>query len=287
MFFNRNKMSKLPVIEWSWRDGGVWAGVWWCDDVSNPDADKPPYNTLKSSGVLLHLRFWCVATDEFLLLSKLLIEAAERRSCDNPNRRFSCDVMPIKRLSCNDDINFESWCPLCCKLPCAKAWSSSKPCCRPNRPPTKFGRSSSMSFVCDAALAAAAAEKFNCRLKMAGKILNCCCDVPSVDGLSELNAPIFWPEVDVGMLVLLFKPDPQLPPATQFDLKSNLPLQAIDCCWLSDKLNGLSSDAKKSVGKYSLELCWNWWSKRKTNDCSKRRDFIKFHFGNTIFLLLK
>lgn len=235
-------------MEWSWRDGGVWAGVWWCDASPKPDADKPPYNALKSSGVLLHLRLWCVAIDEFLLLSKLLIEAAERRSCDNPKRRFSCDVMPIRRLSCSDDINFESWCPLCCKLPCANAWSSSRPCCRPNNPPTKFGRSSSMSFVC----CALAAEKFNCRLKIAGKMLNCCCaDVPSVDGLNELMQK-FWPEVvDIG---LVFEPVPQLPPAPKFVLKSNLPLQDNDCDWLSDKPNGLSTDASKSVGKNSLML---------------------------------
>lgn len=245
-------MCDLPVMEWSSREGGVWAGVWWCDDASpKPDADRPPYKALKSSGVLLHFRLWCVPT-EFLLLSRLLIEAADRRSCDNPKRRFSCDVMPIRRLSCRDDINFESWCPLCCKLPCANAWSSSRPCCRPNRPPTKFGRSSSMSFVCDAL----AALKFNWRLKMAGKMLNCCCccccDVPSVNGLNELLQLIFWPEVDVG---LVFEPVPQLPPATQFVLKSNLPLPANDCAWLlSAKPNGLSSDAKKSAGKYSLKL---------------------------------
>lgn len=233
---------------WSSRDGGVWAGVWWCDDVSpRPDADKPPYKALKSSGVLLHFRFWCVATDEFLLLSKLLIEAAERRSCDNPKRRFSCDVMPIRRLSCNDDINFESWWPLCCKLPCANAWSSSKPCCSPNKPPTKFGLNSSMSFVCDAL----AAEKFNWRLKIAGKMNCCCCccwcNVPSADGLSEL-IQWFWPEVDDGFVF------PQLPPAAQFVLKSNLPLQANEACvWFSTKPNDRSNDAKKSVGKYSLK----------------------------------
>lgn len=120
----------LPVIEWSSRDeGGVCAGVWWwwwCVDVSpSADAVKPPYKALKSSGVLLHFRLWCVPppppppppidVEFLLLLSKMLIVAADRRSCDdNPKRRwFSCVVMPIKQrlLSCKVDISFEwSWC---------------------------------------------------------------------------------------------------------------------------------------------------------------------------------
>lgn len=280
----------LPVIEWSSRDeGGVCAGVWWwwwwCVDVSSPEDVRPPYNALKSSGVLLHFRFWCeppppppppcpIDVEFLLLLSRLLIVAADRRSCDdNPKRRWwfdSCVVMPIKQrlLSCKVDINecFEcSWCeeeelPLwCCKLPCANAWSSSKPCCRPNRPPTKFGRRSSISLLvcCAAAAAAAAAEKFSCRLKMAGKMLNgcwlfcwcwnwCCCwccwvAFPSLFvGLNELIEQIefdCWPVVvDNG---LVFEPLPQLPPATKFTLKSNLPTGsiAIECDWFSAKFD--------------------------------------------------
>lgn len=225
---NKKRNIRLPVIEWSSRDGGVCAGVWWCDDVSpNPT----PYNALKSSGVLLHFRLlWCVPTDEFLLLSKLLIEAADRKSCDNPKRRFSCDAIPIRRLSCNDDINFVSWWPLCCKLPCASAWSSSRPCCSPSRPPTKFGRSSSISFVCAAFATfehdpdAATAAKFNWRLKIAGKILNCCwwCCWCGCCTLVDENA--FVPSVD------------GLPSAKQGSLISNLPL-------LTVKFNVLSNDA--------------------------------------------
>lgn len=214
-----------PVIEWSSRDGGVWAGVWWCDDASpNVDADKPPYNALKSSGVLLHFRlFWC-CSDEFLLFSKLFIEAAARRSWDSPRRRFSCDaVIPIRRFSWKLVINFESWWPLCCILPCVNAWSSNRPCCRPSSPPTKFGRKSSMSLAC----VAFAAEKFSCRLNMAGNILNwAAAAAASFVGLNEFEQYCCWPEVDVGMLVNGFGPVPQLPPATQLVfLKSNLPSQ--------------------------------------------------------------
>lgn len=212
--FSNISINHIPVIEWSNRDGGVWAGVWWCDDASpSVDADKPPYNALKSSGVLLHFRlFWC-CIDEFLLFSRLFIEAA-RKSCDNPKRRFSCDadIEPIRRFSWNDDINFVSWWPLCCILPCVNAWSSNKPCCSPNKPPTKFGRRSSMSLACDVAFAV---EKFNCRLKMAGNILNW--EAVSCVGLNELEHRL-WPEVDAGMLVSRFVPVPQLPPATQLFL---------------------------------------------------------------------
>lgn len=236
----------IPVIVCSFSlDGGVCDGVWWCDEPSpRPDADKPPYNALKSSGVLLHFRFWC--KPEFLpLLSKLLPVMDVRRSCDKPNNRFSCDEMPIKRLSCND-INFVSWWPPCCKLPWANAWSSSKPCCNPNKPPTKFGLNSSISlFVCPLhEPAVVAVVKFNCLLNIAGKILNCC-DVS--DGLDELMLK-FWPPVVEMDVVLL----PPLPPAPQWFLKSNLWPPNRCCFWAGPGL--LSRGAVRSVDRYSLKL---------------------------------
>lgn len=229
-------------------EGGVCDGVWWCPVASSPDADSPPYKALKSSGVLLHFRFWC--RPEFLPLSKLLPATADRRSCESPSNRFSCDEIPINRLSCSD-INFDSWWPPCCRFPCANAWSSSKPCCRPNRPPTKFGRSSSISLpVCPLhEPAAAAAEKFNCLLNIAGKMLNCC---DASDGLDEFMHK-FWPPVaDVGPLLL-----PPLPPAPQWFLKSNL-WPPKSCCFC-DRLRLLSREAVRSVGRYSLKLFAYAW----------------------------
>lgn len=216
----------LPDMEWSINrdDGGVWAGVWWCDDVSpSPDVDSPPYSVLKSSGVLLHFRWWwwCPPTMPFLLLSipdpPILLRpppvpptapprpgplpppppppppTTDRTSCeDKPNRRLSCDEMPINRLSCID-MNFESWLQCWWLLPCDSAWSSSRPCCSPNRPPTRFGRRSSISFDWlhvdeELPLSPLPAPpppmfppdeppgllaKFSCLLNIAGNMLNC------------------------------------------------------------------------------------------------------------------
>lgn len=237
----------IPVIEWSTRrdDGGVWAGVWWCDDVSPmPDAESPPYNALKSSGVLLHFRW----PPPFLLSP---LPTTDDRWwwwswADNPNKRFSCDEMPINRLSWSD-INFES-CPPCWRLPCDKACSSNKPCCSPNNPPTKLGRRSSISFPWPQD---PEAEKFNWRLKMAGKILNCW-----ESGLDELMHR-FWPPppIEFPMLppLLLPPPPPPPPPPTprQLFLKSNLVPKSC-CFWDSVKL--LSNDDVRSVGRYSLKL---------------------------------
>lgn len=269
-----NLFKFIPVIVWSANlDGGVCAGVWWCDEVSpSPAADNPPYNALKSSGVLLHFRFWCDPEDEIfvLLLSKLLIDDADRKSCDNPSSRFSCDVIPIKRLSCND-INLDSWCAECCKLPwAARAWSSNRPCCRPSRPPTKFGRKSSISLLWAFELFAPLphvklplplppdAEKFNWRLKIAGKI-NC-----SADGLLELKHRFCEPVVDAGPLPDILPPPPL--PARQLFLKSNLVLAKNCCLW--DRLRPLSNEAARSVGRYSLKLV----RKRRMN----RRNSITF-----------
>lgn len=204
-------------------DGGVWAGVWWCDDVSpRPDVDSPPYNALKSSGVLLHFRWWWwppEPTRPFLLLSIPETPTlpmpplpppplptpdppppplpppptTDRTSCeDNPSSRLSCAEIPINRLSCID-INFDSWPQCWWWLLCDSACSSSKPCCSPNRPPTRLGRRSSISFdwlhaddelplkPLPAPLPTCPPDdppdglpvKFNCLLNIAGNILNC------------------------------------------------------------------------------------------------------------------
>lgn len=219
---NNYQSYSSPVIVWSLSllDGGVCDGVWWCDASPKPAAVNPPYNALKSSGVLLHFRFWC--SPVFLPtppLSKWLpLATADRKSCDNPNNRFSCDAMPISRLSCSD-MNLASWCPPCCRLPCANAWSSRRPCCSPNRPPTRFGRRSSMSLpVCVPHVPpppADAAVKFNCLLNIAGKILNCCEISVGLDDawfthrlwVMLLRLP---PVADVDVVLL-----PPLPPAAQ------------------------------------------------------------------------
>lgn len=56
-------------------------------------------------------------------------------------------------------------------------WCSSSKPETPNKfpTPTKFGRRSSIMLFCGQAL------KFSCRLKMAGKMLNCWCETSSVD----------------------------------------------------------------------------------------------------------
>lgn len=278
------RVKSIPVIVWSANlDGGVCAGVWWCDEVSPiPAADNPPYNALKSSGVLLHFRFWCDAEDDtfVLLLSKLLIDDADRKSCDNPSNRFSCDVIPIKRLSCND-INLDSWCAECCKLPWARAWSSSRPCCRPSRPPTKFGRRSSISLLWAFELFAPLphvklppplppdAEKFNWRLNMAGK-MNC-----SADGLLELKHKFCEPVVDAGPLPDKLPPPPL--PARQLFLKSNLVLAKNCCLW--DRLRPLSNEAARSVGRYSLKLV-----REATNESTQQYYFSEKKISTTRFM---
>lgn len=158
--------SLSPVIElWSFSlFGGVWAGVWWCV-LSIAD----PYKELKSSGVLLHFR-WIDALAESLPLDKFRFELPAsvtsdefRLSCDSPSSRFSY------RLSWSD-INLLS--ELLCWI---WLWSSMRPCWRPSRPPTRFGLKSSVMllWIMNFCWLQLLAEKFNWRLKIAGKMLNC------------------------------------------------------------------------------------------------------------------
>lgn len=128
---------------------------------------------------------------------------------------------------------------LCCKLPWfTSAWSSSRPCCRPSRPPTKFGLSSSISFCWPHA---DPAEKFNWRLKMAGKMLNCC-----ESGLAGLNPKLDGAPEEVPELPPPPPPFPALPSAPQLDLKSNLPL-----LWYPPT-DDLFTWRVRSDGRYSL-----------------------------------
>lgn len=216
---------QLPVTEWSDNlVGGVWAGVWWCDGLSpSPEFGMFPYKALKSSGVLLHFRW---PPDPLLLLSPGVWWPAElfRTSWARPRSRFSWEEMPISRLSWRD-MNLDS-CPLpCCKLPCARAWSSRRPCWRPRSPPTRLGRRSSISFPWPQELAV----KFNWRLKIAGNMLNCC-ESLALDGLKPRLDEC---EIDDGTCCPTTRPFPLLPPsneppipafpaAAQLVLKSNL-----------------------------------------------------------------
>lgn len=301
-------------MEWSTNreDGGVWAGVWWCDDVSpRPDVDSPPYNALKSSGVLLHFRWWWWPPEPispFLLLSIPVPPTfptpplptpplptppppppppptTDRTSCeDKPSRRLSCADIPINLLSCID-INFDSWPQCWWWLLCDRACSSSRPCCSPNRPPTRFGRRSSISFdwlhadeelplrPLPAPLPTLPPDdppglpvKFNCLLNIAGNILNCW---PS--GLGELRqrfepvdpppllccaSPMFMlpAVVETPPRLLPLPPPPTPPPAPppkQLDLKSNLFPNSC-CFWASVRL--FSSCDVRSGDRYSLKL---------------------------------
>lgn len=159
----------LPVIElWSFNlFGGVWAGVWWCW-LSIAE----PYNELKSSGVLLHFR-WIDDFAESLPFTKLILELPAsadsdelRLSCERPSSRFSYRLW----LSCSD-MNLLS--ELLCWI---WLWSSMRPCCRPSSPPTRLGRRSSviLLWIINFCWLQLPAEKFSCRLKIAGKMLNCC-----------------------------------------------------------------------------------------------------------------
>lgn len=192
-------VSYVPV--WSLRgleDGGVCAGVSAC--VANPAPYKP-----KSS-----------ALDELALLHFLPLLSPKE-----DNSLFSCpeDKADDKNLLswlANDDKNLFSCCPASEDMnlfSCAwcdrwllwcRWWSSISPD-TPNSPPTRFGLSSSMILeFCPQPFPL----KFNWRLKIAGKMLNCW-GSPSVGswGSGGAAAP----------------PAPPAPPATQgTPLKSNV-----------------------------------------------------------------
>ena len=235
------KCRCLPVTV-LWSDsllGGVCAGVWWCEEVS-PMAvfERPPYKALKSSGVVLHFRWLDNLLSFPFGTCKLPVVPKEdgfRPSCVSPSRRFSWENRLW--LSCRD-MNLVSEL-LCCSCPCAaNAWSSNNPCCKPNSPPTKFGRSSSISFCWPHE----PAEKFNWRLNMAGKILNCW-----ESGLAGLR-----PKLDGGTDELplpLFTPPP--PATVQLFLKSNLPLRWLLLYPTDEFLLFTCKD--KSDGRYSLK----------------------------------
>lgn len=190
------------------RFGGVWAGVWWWWWSLIGVPVNPPYRALKSSGVLLHFRW--------IGLSTVPWPAEVRFSCDNPSNRFSWDPIPISLLSWSD-INLVS-CALCWRLPCDSVWSSNRPCCSPSRPPTRFGRRSSISLPCPLA-PHVLPVKFSCRLKIAGKILNCC--ESGLAGLSPREDD--WAPDEVPLPALAPPPPiPAGPESAQLFLKSNL-----------------------------------------------------------------
>lgn len=218
-----------PVIElWSFNlFGGVWAGVWWCV-LSIAD----PYNELKSSGVLLHFR-WIEAFEESFPLGMFKLElptrvASEelRPSWERPSRRFSYRLW----LSCSD-MNLLS--ELLCWI---WLWSSMRPCCKPRSPPTRFGRKSSVMllWIMNFCWLQLLAEKFSWRLKIAGKMLNCC-----ESGETELSPS--------DEEVLFTKPPLA---AVQFCLKSNVNAMVIR---VRDKLPWKKNDGK-SVGKTLLSM---------------------------------
>lgn len=184
------------------RVGGVCEGVWW----SIPGVGSPEYNELKSSGVLLHF-LWFI--DEFLSTDVIEGDRPSWPADDNPNNRFSCDdVNPMSRLSWKD-MNFVSWFE-CCKLVCDKAWSSRSPCCKPKRPPTKFGRSSSISLPWPQE----PLVKFSCLLKIAGNMLNCWESALDWEGLNPkllgtTLGVLDWWEL-LLLLLLLFVVEPPL-----------------------------------------------------------------------------
>lgn len=197
--FIRHQSS--PVIElWSFNlFGGVWAGVWWCV-LSIAD----PYNELKSSGVLLHFR-WIDAFDESFPFGMFRLELPAnvasdvlRPSCESPSNRFSYRLW----LSWSDmNLLSELLCWICW-------WSSMSPCCRPSSPPTRFGRKSSVMllWIMNFCWLQLLAEKFSWRLKMAGKMLNCC--ESGETGLSPNDEEVLFTKLPLA--------------AVQFCLKSNV-----------------------------------------------------------------
>lgn len=139
-------------------------------------------------------------------------------SCVRPNRRFSC----ANRLWLSwSDMNFVS---LLCWI---WLWSSSRPCWRPNKPPTKFGRKSSiLLWIISFCWLHELVEKFNWRLKIAGNMLNCC-------ESGDVGLRPKWDEVPL----LLLSTPPVPPAAVQFCLKSNLLLFKLSLIPMSLLLN--------------------------------------------------